>query len=457
MSDSASISAVVPSASRPLGFRALDPSRPLLPAEMLLHVLSFVEECDPLVTIAEFVRWRGDLRRVFSNFIEAVPGLFSRLIVTPSSSYELTEYHLNLGGSRPLHILLSIPSNNIYIPAHHRHLSMVQNFRQVVGLVAVYMPMCVHLTIQSDSIAMLEVALRALSVGTPDLLDSMEVVLDPPHFGVFYPPCLLDFAFFLEDDSAAPFLPFTRLVVRHDSVPRPRFVHLSCEGNSSSVILPHDWSISWPDILRVLTASVRLRVLVLRAVEFIMVPEWFMNAPALHITTLDLEFGGVRSMGTLLAHIPFPELLTLKVRFAVADDIACLAQCGAILGNVTELVLLGSLPHAHTAAVLFRFAFRVEILDLRLGPQFFESFQLASSSSGVDGQINYNACPALRQLRLSGITLQEVRLLLQDRAQVDYEQVHTVLAENPPGEVGSELINWFTTHLVELSGFVLPS
>jgi hypothetical protein len=106
---------------------------------------------------------------------------------------------------------------------------------------------------------------------------------------------------------------------------------------------------------------------------------------------------------------------------------------------------------------LFRFGFRVEILDLRLGPQFFESFQLASSSSGVDGQINYNACLALRQLRLSGITLQEVRLLLQDRAQVDYEQVHAVLAENPPGEVGSELINWFTTHLVELSGFVLPS
>ncbi|KAJ7214624.1 hypothetical protein C8J57DRAFT_1538448 [Mycena rebaudengoi] len=29
---------------------------PLLPAEMLLHVLPFVEECNPLVTITEFVR-----------------------------------------------------------------------------------------------------------------------------------------------------------------------------------------------------------------------------------------------------------------------------------------------------------------------------------------------------------------------------------------------------------------
>ncbi|KAJ7228091.1 hypothetical protein C8J57DRAFT_1481415 [Mycena rebaudengoi] len=456
------MSAVVPPSTvirpvrRSLPLSPLDPSKPSLPAEMVLHVLSFLEDCHPLFSVTDFLHMRANLRHVFANIIEAVPGLFSRILVTPSSSYALKDYHLSLAGSHASHILITVPTTIPYITAHHAHTSVAENLARVVGLVAVHLSSCINLTIQAEEVSLLDVALRSLSRGSPDSLISMQVVLNPAHFGLFYPDCLQAFSFQHEEHDAAPFLPFTRLIIYHGAVSHPRFVHLSCEGNVSHVLLPHGYAISWPDVLRVLSASRRLRVLVLEALEFDLTPRWFLSAPPLHITTLDLDFRGVFGMSTLLVHIPLPSLRTLKVRFSVADDVPCLVQCGAILSNITELVLFGTLPHSYTAAILFRFAFRVEILDLRGGPQFFASFHLASSAMDVAGEDNYNACPALRELRTSGIGLEEVRVLLQDRATVDYDQLDSVVAEEPTGEIRAELITWFHAHFVELSGFILP-
>jgi hypothetical protein len=423
---------------------------------MVLHVLSFLDDCTSLLSVREFLRLRGNLRHVFANIIEAVPGLFSRVLVTPTSSSALTEHHLNLGASRPCHILIAIPTTTPYVSAYHAHSSVAENLSRVVGLVAVKLASCVNLTIQTGDVSLLQVALQSLRIAKPEQLVSMEVVLDPGHFGLFYPSCLQSFSFENDEHDAAPFLPFTRLVVYHGAVSNPRFVHLSCEGNVSHVLLPHGYTISWSNVLRVLSGSRWLRALVLKAVELDLTPRWFLPAPPIHITTLDLEFRGVLSMSTLLIHIPFPDLQTLKVRFSVEDDVACLVQCGAILCNITELILFGSIPHSYTAAILFRFAFRVEILDLRGGGDFFSSFHLASSTMDVSGEANYNACPALRELKVSGIALEDVRVLLIDRATMDYDQIDGVVVEEPTDQVGADLVAWFHSQFVELSGFVLP-
>jgi hypothetical protein len=67
---------------------------------------------------------RANLRHVFANIIEAVPGLFSRILVTPSSSYALKDYHLSLAGSHASHILITVPTTIPYITAHHAHTSV---------------------------------------------------------------------------------------------------------------------------------------------------------------------------------------------------------------------------------------------------------------------------------------------------------------------------------------------
>jgi hypothetical protein len=258
---------------------------------------------------------------------------------------------------------------------------------------------------------LLEVVLHKLGLGTPAQLARFTVILSNLHFHSFYPACL--FFHFADPPYGLPFMPFSRLYILHAAVERPTFTHLSSIDMTTVVRLPYDHRIVWTDFVQLLDFSGLLCVLIIDALHFDIIPASIVASPLILVHTLDLTFHAIHSMADVLAHVIFPVLHTLCLRFCVDDDLACAFRCASILISVTELVIFGHHPSPCLSADhtydLFRFLYNVQLLDMRLAdPGFWTSFRHASAHTVNPNDPNFNACPMLRHLYLSDVDLPDL-------------------------------------------------
>ncbi|KAJ7261637.1 hypothetical protein C8J57DRAFT_1514157 [Mycena rebaudengoi] len=392
---------------------------PRLPVEVLAHVLSFIDEYDPPYSTQDYISFRGTLRLVFRHLVASVPCLWAHILLTPTLHFEFATLCFHLARNYPTRIHVRAAPNSAFHSFRHNGLTVYQHYRRLLHLAASAMSTCAEITVETHGPRYLDITMEALTSGVPSILSRISVVLrqDPPDFRLFHPPCLTAFAFPQPPSFGQPFRPLVDLSITVAQVLLPVFTHVSSLHPFSLVQLPPGFRLQWQDLLRLLTQSTHIHTLLLNSVHICnRDPSSMIGAPPIPVERLDIAFGGLRSMAEVVAHIPFPRLTTLRVRFVELDDIHCLAVCAGMLANITELVLLGIYPRDLRVFDIFRFCFNLQVLDVAgAETQFFSSFYRASTRMPPPGQVNYNACPFLRHLTVSNTRLWTLREMLESR------------------------------------------
>ncbi|KAJ7278119.1 hypothetical protein C8J57DRAFT_1503032 [Mycena rebaudengoi] len=412
--------------------------------------MTFADDFDLPLTLREFLSFRGALRLVFRDLVETIPCLWSRILLTPNTNFEFARLCFSCARQYPLQVHVRSPSNFLYFPDEHDGHAMYQQFRRLIQLVVSAMSSCEDLIIETGHLQLLDIATEELAVTSPFILSRFSVVMptETADFRCFQPTCLTSQQPPL---FGQPFIPLVHLTIVHDDVRKPVFTHVAMQKPFSVVQLPMEFTPDWRDLIHLLLVSDELNTLVLNSVKFRITEEDMVAAPPMHVQVLDVAFSGLQTMADVITHIPFPQLSTLKVYFVEEEDVQCLARCSNILGFISELVLLGIHPEEGCMPDLFRFCFRVEVLNMREAQtEFFSSFFRASNRLGAPGFANYNVCPVLRHLITSGVSLRSIRELLDTRQIFGYPQLDTVTALRS-GDHDPALITWFTTRSITLN------
>ncbi|KAJ7206429.1 hypothetical protein C8J57DRAFT_1541348 [Mycena rebaudengoi] len=272
---------------------------------------------------------------------------------------------------------------------------MYQQFQQLIQLVVSTMSLCKDLIIETGHLQLLDIATEELAVTSPFILSQFSVVMptETVDFWCFQPTCLTNFHFQQPPPFGQPFIPLVHLTIVHDNVRKPVFTHVAMQNPFSVVQLSMEFALNWRDFICLLVISDKLNTLVLKSVKFCITEGDMVAAPPMHIQVLDVAFNGLQTMADIIVHIPFPQLSTLRVYFVEEEDVQCLARCSNILRFVSELVLLQIHPEEGRMPDLFRFCFRVEVLNLREAQtEFFSSFFRASNRLGApDSQTTTHA------------------------------------------------------------------
>ncbi|KAJ7282420.1 hypothetical protein C8J57DRAFT_1218640 [Mycena rebaudengoi] len=297
-----------------------------MPIELISHVMIFADNFDPPLTLREFLSFRGALHLVFRDLVETIPCLWSRILLTPNTNFEFARLCFSRAWQYPLQVHVHSPSNFLYFPDEHDGHAMYQQFRQLIQLVVSAMSSCEDLIIETGHLQLLDIATEELAITT-----------DLPHKLPF----------------GQPFIPLVHLTIVHNNVRKPVFTHVAMQKPFSVVQLPMEFALDWRDLIRLLVVSDELNTLVLNSVKFRIMEGDMVAAPPMHVQVLDVAFSGLQTMANVIAHIPFPQLSTLKVYFMEEEDVQCLARCSNILRFISELVLLGIHPEEGCMPDLF--------------------------------------------------------------------------------------------------------
>ncbi|KAJ7285040.1 hypothetical protein C8J57DRAFT_1497904 [Mycena rebaudengoi] len=425
-----------------------------MPSEILVHALSFVDEYDPPLSVEESVRFRGVLRLSFPpHLVNSVPCLWARMLVTPTTQLSQILIWLEYARSFPLDVHVRAPSARLYYSSDHDGFTLFRHFRHLLRLLSTRFSTCRILVLEVGNIGLVKISMEELAVANPAILSRLSVVMENeyPSFSMFQPSCLASFVFPHRPPFGQPFLPVSHLSIVCTRVQHPVFTHIACDSPVSVVQLPRHYSLTWRDLIHLLSTSLHLHELVLDAVQFSRSHAGTMIAsPPLNIRVLDITFRGLRLMAEVLTHIPFPYLSTLKVHFQDENDVECLATCSGILNTITELILFGQHPVEARVFDIFRFCMALETLDMRQAEEeFFVSFFRASGRMPVPGFENYNACPFLQHLLVSGVSLIDVHKLLEMRDRMGFADLLSVTALQA-GEVDLASVLWFQARSIDL-------
>jgi hypothetical protein len=161
-------------------------------------------------------------------------------------------------------------------------------------------------------------------------------------------------------------------------------------------------------------------------------------------------------MSTFVSRLNIPMLRVLKFPFTHAVDLEFLGACAGILSTVKEFILIG--PYANTSPhfeQVFGLLHRIQRLDLRLAHRiYFEAFFLASCLGPINGGTEWYACPHLMHLAVRGISIHQLRTMVENRAEVGYGvgpiSLESITLYQPNDTASRSLLDWFHTRRIDL-------
>ncbi|KAJ7263931.1 hypothetical protein C8J57DRAFT_1512743 [Mycena rebaudengoi] len=216
---------------------------PRLPIKLIGRILSFFDEYDPSLEIADYISFHGCLHLVFPCIVASVPCLWAHMILSPNIDFAFVQLCFSLARNYPLSIHIRIHNLCFFHADRHNGLAISQHFRRALQLVSSAMSTCADLTIESGVPTLMDIVLEEIAPTTPSILSQLSIVITPdnPYFLLFHPPCLMDFICHQAPSFGQPFHPLISLSIASDRVTKPVFTHVATQNPRSLVQLPLDF------------------------------------------------------------------------------------------------------------------------------------------------------------------------------------------------------------------------
>ncbi|KAJ7739614.1 hypothetical protein B0H16DRAFT_1891057 [Mycena metata] len=426
---------------------------PYLCAELSLMVLEEFA-LDHSMPLLDFIVARGALLaagRSLNTYARCVPGLWSRILVSPRVPLPFVLNCLHLSDLQPLFVSFDATPGVVADSITHGgvHCSPSEYVVHAAEALAIEADRCAGLAIEADSPDALEVVLDELHWTTPYLLTGILVRFKVPDYTEFRPLCIRRFRFSESSALGEPFPLFTSLTWIGGEVVAPVVSFATAGTATAQIIHPSPRPLSWHDVLVVIVHSPHLETLALDGLQFSSdSPAVFSTPPLPSLVNLELTFRGMAGMARLVSCLNAPAIRTLKLTVLDVGDFCRLGTSSALLSNVRELVLAGTCQAGADFFNVFAMLHRLERLDLRpASPEFFYAFARASRRTNTFPDVNWNACPLLVELLVSGVTLTDVMHLLQDRQAVAFQVISRVVVANVVGGWDPAADFWFHSNV----------
>ncbi|KAJ6581759.1 hypothetical protein B0H19DRAFT_1061275 [Mycena capillaripes] len=427
---------------------------PNLPAEMVGEVLCRAIEPDEPYNVDEIIRKRGKFRLIHSSikaFIDATPYFWAHLLVTPRISSQTIERSLLRTQGQCFCVTIRLDDLSVFGSAA-AYPNARQFVRSAVTCLAPFMPKCdaidarvadpvIANTLLRDARALKAQGLRSLLFSFTIYAYNDFTLAEMAHYRFAEPPLF-----------GEPFAAYTTLTAFTLDVDYPSAAYHAPES-ALQITQTRSYALNWPNFMRMLTSSPALTKLVLIGATFERFTGFLVSPPLYQLKILFLAFEGSMSMACTVSRLVFPGLETLKLTLSGRDDLDCISMCPHVLAEVPHVILVGSCSEDDNMDSLFRLMRRVERLDLGYaGDNFFVALGIASMVLRPPAsEVNWNACPALRHLVLSGVTVDEVRTLVVDRERAGYKQLGTVMMRGIGHPLLGPMARWFEARSVAVT------
>ncbi|KAJ7030579.1 hypothetical protein C8F04DRAFT_1186618 [Mycena alexandri] len=411
-----------------------------MPVEACSSVVFYSRELVENVSIDDFLSLRGNLRLVnkhMNNVVRLQSQFWTRLILSPHTSLDPLHDILELSEGNSLYVMLRATSSFSDNAGTKLYESDVWEFLSLATYyLSSHFSRCRVICLQASSDHLINIMLRFLqTINTSELL-VFETEVPISSFDQLTPRSLSDFRF---TSSTAPCpRAITCLAVRHGNTSDATCMRqlMTSAPPTSTVWLPAS-PLSWSRFESMLESTPVLSVLILDSINLSAIPSGvLMSAPFPDVSTLDLQFSGMTSMGLGARHLNLPGLKELIFRCDVPADLSCILTCSVFLVNV--------------------WTFRVTTLDfVNASDAPFAGLVTGTKSYQISNINRSYCCPNLQHLLLRDVDLTSLKQLIVDRRSAGYIELLSLNISNPSDWMSNEeRRGWFYVQPFEVTMYV---
>ncbi|KAJ7734601.1 hypothetical protein B0H16DRAFT_1467454 [Mycena metata] len=428
---------IVLCAQTSLGYSLGEFHDPRLPFDVVTIIVEFAADDDSSITTAKFIIMRNAFRLVSKElylFINSSPRFWSRLVISPRAPLPFLQECVVRSASEKLFVSYHATERSPALCTLYAGLQCSFNDYVVdsAHFLSLDMGRCVELFVETDSPRLLETVLDCLFWTKPTFLRTIQTTYRMASYHHFRLYGIQFFNFSSFPAISAPFRAYTHLTWLGASVSAPTVTFHTDNDAHCEVLHPHGRPLVWDEFMVVLTSSMVVSDLILDCLDYVPTPGRITCSPPLYsLRTLILVFHGNPAMASAVSRFNIPGLDTLKVVFVDPGDVDCLSMCGALLVSTQEFVFDGHCPPNNGIYRLFSMMHRMLCLDFRLVPAvFFYCFVFASRKVSPVQQTNWQACPELKRVLVSGVPLVTVRDLILNREAAGDPALEYLFVEN---------------------------
>ncbi|KAJ7182684.1 hypothetical protein C8R43DRAFT_940795 [Mycena crocata] len=435
------------------------PATTQLFVEVWEQVVRYIaERSDPEPLIRQFLFDRSALRltcRLFKFIVKTCPSFWTRLLISPRVPLSHVAYSLAQSEMEPL--VISFAAHQLddrqCLTFDDEPCDTSTYFRDAAYSVSLVMDRCVSLKLDVECPPILQLLSEEFGWAEPRILEKLEVSYGCREAFLMRPFALEDFHFDCRPPFGKLFPPVQCLTWTTGTVPFPIIAYTTSGIPSCVVTHPNDYEATWAQALQVFSSE-DLEILVIDGIQFspacfgVISPD-----PLFSLRILVLTLRGRESIAYLMIRFYMPNLHVLRVFFDHADDLRCLSMCSPILCSIKELVLIGACPLSGDAStLLFPQLVTLCRLDLRLTSRtFFEALMVASRRVPLASGMNTYACPSLRELAITGVSLDSIRMLILQREMSRLPPLESLVVDNAARAVDVEVEDWFRSQNIAIS------
>ncbi|KAJ7631401.1 hypothetical protein DFH06DRAFT_1140642 [Mycena polygramma] len=384
-----------------------------------------------------------------------IPDFWTRLIVSPRAHLDVVREWLEMTDTLsppPLTITFRATRGDTVSPYFPNN-NLTYWVDTAASILASQLDRCVSLAIVADNPELLTDIMFLVEGTRPALLKKLDVMFGIADYSHVRPHVLHNFAFLDLPPIGSPFRPFTSLSWIAGAGSNPSVTYTTSEIASCSIVHPSAQLVYWMVVICVLTSSNLIDTLLLDGLPFNYHPGTLTCSPPMHaLVRLDVAFRGSDNMAQLVTRLNAPSLKVLRVTVTSPRDVQCLCACPGLLATIEDLVLTGSCAAGNEFYAIYSLLHRTTLIDLRSASNiFFSALAVASRRPRPQLGPNWNACPFLKHLVLSQVSLRDVQALLLMRLSKGYDMVESVCIAEVAGGEDATISAWFAAHDVHLT------